>query len=151
MLYSRTQDSQTFSVPTEKQSRGNQSRGTVGLLPFPSTVQMQTTVHPGSKPPWVTASSAAYSHRWDGWKSPKAWDGYRAAFFTICQSDNIPRQYSTAVHPVRTSKRHSSNLRNASLLPQKIVGIPASSNKTHILGWDKWNVKAELGENLLNP
>lgn len=77
-------------------------------------------------------------------------DGYRAAFFTICQSDNIPGQYGTAVHLVMTSKRHSSNLRNASLFPQKMVGILAFSNKTHIFGLGQVKCQSWTGENVLN-
>lgn len=85
MLYSRTQDPQTFSVPTEKQSRGNQSRALVGTVTFP-----KHNSNADDSPPWqqtfpewqaplqqTVTGGVAESHQ-------KPQDGYRAAFFIIC-------------------------------------------------------------------
>lgn len=84
MLYSRTQDPQTFSVPTEKQTRGNQSRVLVGTVTF-----TKHNSNADDSPPWQQAfpewqpplqqtatGGVAESHQ-------KPQDGYRASFFIV--------------------------------------------------------------------
>lgn len=104
MLYSRTQDPQTFSVPTEKQTRGNQSRVLVGTVTLPSTIQMiqmQTTVRPGSKPS-LSGSLLCSRQPQVEWlkvtKSLKMATGHLSSSSTL-RSDNIPGQHSHSSTP----------------------------------------------------
>lgn len=132
-------------LPTEKQSLGNQSRVPVGTVTFPkhNSNADDSPPTPEANLSWVAASSAADSHGRRGWTSPKTLRWLLGSFLHHLPSEVTTSQGSTATagHPVMTFKQHSNNLRNASLLPQKTVGFPAPSNKTHITGWDKWNVK----------
>lgn len=99
MLYSRTEDPQTFSVPTEKQTRGNQSRVLVGTVTF-----TKHNSNADDSPPWQQAFP-----EWQPplqpqveWlkvtKSLKMATGHLSSSSTL-RSDNIPGQYSHSSTP----------------------------------------------------
>lgn len=99
MLYSRTQDPQTFSVPTEKQTRGNQSRVLVGTVTF-----TKHNSNADDSPPWQQTFP-----EWQPplqpqveWlkvtKSLKMATGQLSSSSAL-RSDNIPGQHSHSSTP----------------------------------------------------